>query len=49
MRLDAFKQGETDDEAEVARQHEERYRFYVFTEIDSLEYAARRYRFGLGL
>lgn len=49
MRLDAFKEGKSDDEARIAREHAERYRFYVFTEIDSLEYAARRYRFGLGL
>lgn len=36
-----------------ARNHEttvtDRFRFYVFTEIDSLEYALRRYRSGLGL
>jgi hypothetical protein len=48
-RLEAFKGLETDNEVEVARRHPELYRFFVFSEIDSLEYAARRYRFGLGL
>jgi hypothetical protein len=33
----------------LAGQPPQRYRFWVFTEIDSLEYAARRYRFGLGM
>jgi hypothetical protein len=49
MRLEAFRDSETSGEEEVARRHPELYRFFVFTEIDSLEYAARRYRFGLGL
>jgi len=49
MRLEAFKDLETDEEQEVARLRPELYRFFVFSEIDSLEYAARRYRFGLGL
>jgi hypothetical protein len=49
MRLQAFKDMECDDEAEVARKRPELYRFFVYTEIDSLEYAARRYRFGLGM
>jgi len=47
MRLEAFQGVETDEEA--LTQHEELYKFYVFTEIDSLEYALRRYRSGLGL
>jgi hypothetical protein len=49
MRLEAFKGLESDNEAEVARRRPELYRFFVFSEIDSLEYAARRYQFGLGL
>jgi hypothetical protein len=49
MRLEAFQDAETQGDDEVARKHPELYRFFVFTEIDSLEYAARRYRFGLGL
>jgi hypothetical protein len=49
MRLEAFKDLETDEEQEVGRLRPELYRFFVFSEIDSLEYAARRYRFGLGL
>ena len=48
MRLEAFKDLEIDEEQEVARRPE-LYRFFVFSEIDSLEYAGRRYRFGLGL
>lgn len=47
MRLEAF--GDLTDEAIVAREHKEPYRFFVYSEIDSLEYASRRYRFGLGL
>jgi hypothetical protein len=46
LRTDRARQ---DDESSVARKHHELYRFFVFTEIDSLEYAVRRYRFGLGL
>jgi hypothetical protein len=49
MRLEVFKDMKSDDESEVAGQHPERYRFFVYTEIDSLEYAARRYGFGLGM
>jgi hypothetical protein len=49
MRLEAFKDLDTDDEQEVARKRPELYRFFVYTEIDSVEYAARRYQFGLGL
>lgn len=49
MRLEAFKDLGTDDEQAAGDKPSERYRFYVFTEIDSLEYAARRYRFGLGV
>ena len=37
------------DEEAVAKARPKRYEFYVYTEIDSLEYAARRYRSGLGL
>src|SRR6185437_7003692 len=37
------------DASELEGKPPERYRFWVFTEIDSLEYAARRYRFGLGM
>lgn len=47
MRLSAFQ--DLVDEEEVAEKHPELYRFFVYSEIDSLEYAARRYRFGLGL
>jgi hypothetical protein len=47
MRLDAF--GVLTDEEQVSRDREHPYRFFVYSEIDSLEYAARRYRFGLGL
>jgi hypothetical protein len=49
MWLQAFKDLPSDEEGEVTRQRPELYRFFVFTEIDSLEYAARRYRFGLGM
>jgi hypothetical protein len=47
MRLEAF--GNLKDEETVAKERAEPYRFFVYSEIDSLEYAARRYRFGLGL
>ena len=49
MRLQVFKDADSDDESKVARRHRELYRFFVYTEIDSLEYAVRRYRFGLGM
>jgi hypothetical protein len=49
VRLEVFRDLDTDNEVEVARRRPELYRFFVFSEIDSLEYAARRYRFGLGL
>jgi len=49
MWLDVCKDLESGDEAEIEAKSAERYRFWVFTEIDSLEYAARRYRFGLGM
>ena len=49
MWLQAFQDLPSGDEREIARQRPEMYRFFVFTEIDSLEYAARRYRFGLGM
>lgn len=48
MRLKAEEGAKEDDDAAKAR-NEERYRFFVFTEIDSLEYAVRRYEFGLGM
>jgi hypothetical protein len=35
------------DEQEVAEERPELYRLFVYTEIDSLEYAARRYGSGL--
>src|SRR5207248_7326597 len=47
MRLEAF--GNLSDEETVASERKEPYRFFVYSEIDSLEYAARRYQFGLGL
>lgn len=47
MRLDAF--GDLTDEEQVSQERKQPYRFFVYSEIDSLEYAARRYRFGLGL
>ena len=49
MRLQAFQGLDTDDESLVATKRREPYKFFVYSEIDSLEYAARRYRFGLGL
>jgi hypothetical protein len=49
MRLQAFRDLPSDNEGEIASKRPESYRFFVFTEIDSLEYAARRYRFGLGM
>jgi hypothetical protein len=49
MRLQAFKDMEAVSESEVAATRPELYKFFVYTEIDSLEYAARRYRFGLGM
>jgi hypothetical protein len=49
MRVSASEDLETEDEAEIARLRPLDYRFFVFTEIDSLEYAAVRYRFGLGM
>lgn len=49
MRLNVSEGLETDDESEIARERPDDYRFFVFTEIDSLEYAAVRYRFGLGM
>jgi hypothetical protein len=49
MRVKASDGLQTDDEAEIAGQRANDYRFYVFTELDSLEYAILRYRFGLGM
>jgi len=49
MRIQAFKDMESAKESEVAAKRPELYKFFVYTEIDSLEYAARRYRFGLGM
>lgn len=49
MRLQAFKDMECESESEVEEKRPELYKFFVYTEIDSLEYSARRYRFGLGM
>jgi hypothetical protein len=49
MRLEVFKDLGSDSEQAAAGERPELYKFFVFTEIDSLEYAARRYRFGLGM
>jgi hypothetical protein len=49
MRLSASEGLTTDDEAAVARERANDYRFYVCTELDSLEYVVLRYRFGLGM
>jgi hypothetical protein len=45
---EALTKAEDGDDAE-RKQANELYRFFVFTEIDSLEYAIRRYRFGMGM
>lgn len=49
MRLELFKDLRSDNEHDAAGERSELYRFFVFTEIDSLECAAQRYRFGLGM
>lgn len=49
MRLEAFGELTNEQEEKVSTDREQPYRFFVYSEIDSLEYAARRYRFGLGL
>jgi hypothetical protein len=49
MRVAASEHNNTADEAEIARQRAIEFRFFVYTEIDSLEYATLRYRFGLGM
>jgi hypothetical protein len=49
MRLEVFKGLSSDKESDAAAKRPDRYRFFVFTEIDSLECAAQRYRFGLGM
>ena len=49
MRVAASEDLRTEDEAEIARRRPLDYRFFVYTEIDSLEYATVRYRFGLGM
>ena len=49
MRVAASEDLSIEDEAEIARRRPLDYRFFVYTEIDSLEYATIRYRFGLGM
>jgi hypothetical protein len=58
MRLNAFEGvakpddagiGDDAHERKVADVHPELYKFFVYTEIDSFEYATRRYQSGLGL
>jgi len=49
MWLEVCKEFDSDGEPDSTAKPPERYKFWVFTEIDSLEYAARRYRFGLGM
>jgi hypothetical protein len=49
MRIEAFRGLKTDDEAVLLRERPVDYRFFVFTEIDSLEHAVQRYRLGLGM
>lgn len=49
MRLGASDGLDCHDEAEIAAARPDDYRFFVYTEIDSLEYATVRYRFGLGM
>jgi hypothetical protein len=49
MRVSASEDLRTADEAEIARLRPLEYRFFVYTEIDSLEYATVRYHFGLGM
>jgi hypothetical protein len=49
VRLEAGKGVAGGREAEIAAQQPERYAFYVFTEIDNLEYARVRYGGGLGM
>jgi hypothetical protein len=49
MRVEAAKGIDSGDEAEINKRHPDAYGFYVFTEIDSLEYAVVRYRHGLGM
>jgi hypothetical protein len=48
MRLEAFTGVDSNDEEPVAAVDRRLYRFFLYTEIDSREYAARRHRFGLG-
>lgn len=49
MWLDVLKDLESDTEEDAVAAPPELYRFFVFTEIDSLECAVQRYRFGLGM
>lgn len=49
MRVRVSEDLGTADEADIARQRPLDYRFFVYTEIDSLEYTTLRYRFGLGM
>jgi hypothetical protein len=49
MLLEVFKEVGSDKEHDGSGEPPELYRFFVFTEIDSLECAAQRYRFGLGM
>lgn len=49
MRIESFKGLKTDDHAVLLRERPIDYRFFVFTEIDSLEYATIRYQYGLGM
>lgn len=49
MRLEVFEGLDRKSEPEVAAARPELYRFFVYTEIDSFEFAVRRYQFGLGL
>ena len=49
MWLEVLKDRSSETNEAAAAERHELYRFFVFTEIDSLEYAAQRYRFGLGM
>jgi len=49
MQREALQSLDADEEEKTAADRLERYTLFVYTEIDSLEYAVRRYRFGLSL
>jgi hypothetical protein len=49
VRLEAGKEVAGGNEEQIAKEQPDRYAFYVFTEIDSLEYARVRYGGGLGM